>query len=68
MRLFYRKIPWLCFDNVVAVISDHALESLSYLPVDNRDGLPACICQQCKHRVVAPEKAVQDLAEFRKQC
>ena len=38
------------------------------VPVDDRDRLPTCICQECKRRVVALEKAVQGLTEFRKQC
>ena len=38
------------------------------VPVDDRDGLPACICQQCKRLVITLEKAVQGITEFRKQC
>ena len=44
------------------------ITELIRVPVNERDGLPTCICQQCKRRVVALEKAVQGLAEFRKQC
>ena len=44
------------------------ITELVRVPVDDRDGLPASICQQCKRRVVPLEKAVQGLADFRKQC
>ena len=40
------------------------ITKLIQVPVDDRDRLPTCICQECKHRVVALEKAVQGLTEF----
>ena len=62
--------------NMVAIFSQSdAREELSarivdlaQVPVRQGDGLPVAICQPCKHHLVALEKAVVGLSDFRKHC
>ena len=41
---------------------------IARVPVRQGDGLPTTICQPCKRRLLALEKAVVGLNEFCKQC
>lgn len=62
--------------NMIAIFSQSGarerlsarIVDLARVPVRQGDGLPATVCQQCKRRLVALEKAVVQLSEFRRQC
>ena len=72
--LLYAVFAWIRLPRIITHLfspgayQSSRLGSLLEMEVDAQDGLPSIICDKCKRRFEALEKAMHDLTEFRQMA